>query len=582
MDEVYKASPNGLRDETDPKEIEKSQDQRNIENNANNLRNAANVAMKTKIPHAMVAGAIIKGADKLTGGRSSELVGKGINTMNKRVPIVGNKIQGLSNKISESGLSDAAGAATSLDKNEMVSKAASAAQKASGSSKDGKDKEGKGDSSLILKKKLKIKLLFIGIGAAIIFFFFMILFSILSGPNSGAMLDLTSNGGQSGNSINSTSAYSKAEVENLMVYMGDSRIVGMMSVITNQSITSIAEVGAGYYWLTNNAMSELENVIQNKKFIVLAFGVNDLGNSSNYVTKYQEIIDKYPNASVYIMSVNPVDETKQSTVTNASIESFNSVMSSTFGENYIDVYSQIKDDFVADDGLHYAPDTYRKIHDIVINYIQSKNIIPGSTSSYGYPTNTESEELKGQSLLEAIGQDGIDELESNIKSAVGTGCTGNAVARAAIALIDGLYAKGFHLPYYYGGGHVPKNPIVNPNWGANIGASVIKPSGTHDYYSGLDCSGFVMWSMHAANITGASDAKGFLSLGENIAFSKLSPGDVIANTGHVILVLENTGELLKTAESTGGGVQYRTYDYTQAQYYTGVSMSDYYANHCEV
>lgn len=86
--------------------------------------------------------------------------------------------------------------------------------------------------------------------------------------------------------------------------------------------------------------------------------------------------------------------------------------------------------------------------------------------------------------------------------------------------------------------------------------------------------------MHAANITGTYTAAGFLSLGDRIPFSKLSPGDVIANSGHVILVLENTGSQLKTAESTGGGVQYRTYGYDQSAYYTGVSMSAYYANHC--
>ena len=89
-----------------------------------------------------------------------------------------------------------------------------------------------------------------------------------------------------------------------------------------------------------------------------------------------------------------------------------------------------------------------------------------------------------------------------------------------------------------------------------------------------------MWAMHAANITGAYDASGYLSLGEHIPFSKLSPGDVIANTGHVILVLENTGSELKTAESAGGGVQYKTYGYDKASYYTGISMSEYYANHC--
>ena len=579
-EETYKAKSNGLTPEEN-EQIQKSEDERSTENNANNLRNAANVAMQTKIPHAVAAGAIVKGADKLTGGKSSEAAGKIITKINKRIPM-GKQIQETSNELNESGISDAIGAATSIDKTEQVQKASSAASAASNAANSKKD----GNFSPFPKNKIKNKYLIISIASSCIFFFFIPILLILIGPNAGAMLDLTSKGGDVGynNTNYNASAYTAAEAENLLIYMGDSRIVGMMSSITNKSITYIAQSGAGYSWLVDSAIPELANKIEGKKFIVLAFGVNDLGNAANYLTKYQELKDTYPNVNIYIMSVNPVDESKEAengyTVTNESIENFNETMKNGFGENYIDVYAQIKDNFETEDGVHYTTETYKKIHEIVINYILSKNKIAGATSDYGYPANTESTELKGTSLVEAIGEDGVTELENKIKTAVGSGCSGASVARAAIALIDGLHAKGFHLPYYYGGGHVSKNPIVDRQWGANIGASTQKPNGSYDYYKGLDCSGFVMWAMHAANITGAYDASGYLSLGEHIPFSKLSPGDVIANTGHVILVLENTGSELKTAESTGGGVQYKTYGYDKASYYTGISMSEYYANHC--
>ena len=579
-EETYKAKSNGLTPEEN-EQIQKSEDERSTENNANNLRNAANVAMQTKIPHAVAAGAIVKGADKLTGGKSSEAAGKIITKINKRIPM-GKQIQETSNELNESGISDAIGAATSIDKTEQVQKASSAASAASNDANSKKD----GNFSPFPKNKIKNKYLIISIASSCIFFFFIPILLILIGPNAGAMLDLTSKGGDVGynNTNYNASAYTAAEAENLLIYMGDSRIVGMMSSITNKSITYIAQSGAGYSWLVDSAIPELANKIEGKKFIVLAFGVNDLGNAANYLTKYQELKDTYPNVNIYIMSVNPVDEAKEAengyTVTNESIENFNETMKNSFGENYIDVYAQIKDNFETEDGVHYTTETYKKIHEIVINYILSKNKIAGATSDYGYPANTESTELKGTSLVEAIGEDGVTELENKIKTAVGSGCSGASVARAAIALIDGLHAKGFHLPYYYGGGHVSKNPIVDRQWGANIGASTQKPNGSYDYYKGLDCSGFVMWAMHAANITGAYDASGYLSLGEHIPFSKLSPGDVIANTGHVILVLENTGSELKTAESTGGGVQYKTYGYDKASYYTGISMSEYYANHC--
>lgn len=578
--EASEGGGEGQEQQQSPEDAAKAQDQRNIENNANNLRNAANVAMKTKNPYAMAAGAIVKGADKLTGGKSSELVGKGINEINKRVPM-GNKIQEASNKLNESGASDAVGAATSQNKAEQKQKAMSAAKKAS--TYDGGNDKAQASAP---PKKSKSKKLLLLLSIPAIFTLFMPMFMIMLSPNLGSMLDLTSKGGDVSNSSSNAnaSAYTKAEVENLLIYMGDSRIVGMMSSISNKSVSSIAEVGAGYSWFTSTAIPQLESMKNGKKFVVLAFGVNDLGNSASYLDKYLELKSNNPEMTFYVMSVNPVDEAKEAengyTVTNADIEKFNSTMQDAFSEIYIDVYSQIKSDFGTEDGVHYDSQTYIKIHDIVVNYILSKNKRPGGTSEFGYPSYTESTELKGQSLLEAIGQDGVTELENKIKNAVGSGCTGNSVAAAAIALIDGLHAKGFHLPYYYGGGHVQKNPIVNPNWGANIGASKQKPSGSYDYYSGLDCSGFVMWAMHAANIGVWAGASDFLNLGDHVSFSKLVPGDVIANSGHVILVLENTGSSLITAESTGGGVQYGNYSYSSASSYTGISMSGYFANHC--
>ena len=52
------------------------QKQRNVTNNANAVRTAANVASKTANPYAKAIGTGVKVADKLTGGKSSEMLGK--------------------------------------------------------------------------------------------------------------------------------------------------------------------------------------------------------------------------------------------------------------------------------------------------------------------------------------------------------------------------------------------------------------------------------------------------------------------------------------------------------------------------
>ena len=70
-----------MRDSGNGNDNQMSQDERNVKNNANNIRNAADVAMASKNPYAMAAGAVVKGADKITGGKSTEALGKAINNI---------------------------------------------------------------------------------------------------------------------------------------------------------------------------------------------------------------------------------------------------------------------------------------------------------------------------------------------------------------------------------------------------------------------------------------------------------------------------------------------------------------------
>ena len=96
--------------EGDQRENQMSQDERNIQNNANNVRNAADVAIASGNPYAMAAGAAVKAADKWSGGKSSEMLGKAINQANKQTP-GGDMVQDSLNKMSESGASDKIGQA---------------------------------------------------------------------------------------------------------------------------------------------------------------------------------------------------------------------------------------------------------------------------------------------------------------------------------------------------------------------------------------------------------------------------------------------------------------------------------------
>lgn len=76
---------------------------RNIQNNTNNIRNAAEIASKSGNPYAMAAGKAVKTADRFSGGKSTEKLGKQLNTANKILP-GGRVVQNKLNKTAESGI----------------------------------------------------------------------------------------------------------------------------------------------------------------------------------------------------------------------------------------------------------------------------------------------------------------------------------------------------------------------------------------------------------------------------------------------------------------------------------------------
>lgn len=82
------------------------QRQRNINNNANNIRAAADIASKTNNPYAKAIGEGVKIADKISGGKSSEMLGKHLDRVNRLNGLQGKMVQSALNKMSESGTSD--------------------------------------------------------------------------------------------------------------------------------------------------------------------------------------------------------------------------------------------------------------------------------------------------------------------------------------------------------------------------------------------------------------------------------------------------------------------------------------------
>lgn len=103
---AYKANRNGDSSNLSEKE-------RADKNNAQNVRNAADVAIASGHPVAAAIGGAVKTADKITGGKASEGLGKAATKVMNKMPN-GKAMQNASNKINESGAGDAIGKAAAM------------------------------------------------------------------------------------------------------------------------------------------------------------------------------------------------------------------------------------------------------------------------------------------------------------------------------------------------------------------------------------------------------------------------------------------------------------------------------------
>lgn len=166
------------------------------------------------------------------------------------------------------------------------------------------------------------------------------------------------------------------DIETGIIFIGDSRTVGMGKAVQNEdNVYFIAKVGEGYSWMVNTAIPEVDEVINenndiDKWIIVSNYGVNDLRNIDKYVDKYNELENnEWSDYNLYIMSVNPVDENKCHSVSNDNIDKFNNkIKENSF--NYIDTNNITSEIMQTQDGLHYDNSTYISIYDYTMRCLE--------------------------------------------------------------------------------------------------------------------------------------------------------------------------------------------------------------------
>lgn len=157
-----------------------------------------------------------------------------------------------------------------------------------------------------------------------------------------------------------------------VLFVGDSRTVGMYQSTRRDEFSYIAKVSEGFSWLADgtskyNTSELILNYIEANPEgkIVFNLGVNDLYKQSNYVEWMRCLVENYPYLSIYYLSINP--STRSSL--DSQIDSFNLYIQNNLSETvtWIDSNTYLKETgYSTPDGVHYDSATYNKILDFVL------------------------------------------------------------------------------------------------------------------------------------------------------------------------------------------------------------------------
>ena len=198
-----------------------------------------------------------------------------------------------------------------------------------------------------------------------------------------------------------------------------------------------------------------------------------------------------------------------------------------------------------------------------------------------YKTNHDGLKVLSHTLSKSERESLDDYLNKQI-SAAGYG-TGAGVAAAGQSLVYWLEQNGLYLQYFWGGGQGAGDREVvgaSPNWGStSYGAD---PKG-HGNYFGMDCSGFVSWAVRTACApnSGARMAHEWKPFGPEISLNKAKPGDVIANDGHVMLVVKNNGDGTVYVAEESDNLGFTLVGASRASGRKVVDMTQWYKDHCD-
>lgn len=238
-------------------------------------------------------------------------------------------------------------------------------------------------------------------------------------------------------SSSSSSSDNNSSSSGKMIFIGDSRIVGMYNSVEGKANSMevadkgsnetywVGKVAQGLSWFKSTGMSKAKSNITSGTNVVVMLGVNDLGNANDYVSTLNSYANEVESKGghLYFVSVLPMQESKNSgySVNNNQIEEFNKKVKSGLSSNvqYIDIYNDTNNklnsgEYGTVDGLHYDASTYKKLYNVVRVKMGSTSSSSSGSSSSSDITCTGTKSGKYYTALKKTdGLNRIDFMNSN-------------------------------------------------------------------------------------------------------------------------------------------------------------------------
>lgn len=157
-----------------------------------------------------------------------------------------------------------------------------------------------------------------------------------------------------------------------VLIIGDSRCVMMRDAVGGGGCSWICKEAKGYNWLESTAIAQADESIGKGTKVVIALGVNDVGNVNNYASliNYKAAEWAARGAKTYYVSVNPVSENPY--VTEEQVQYFNSTLvNQLVGIRWIDTHSYlVASGYRLVDGMHYDDETSIRVFQAIVGSLK--------------------------------------------------------------------------------------------------------------------------------------------------------------------------------------------------------------------